>query len=111
MIAGEPLGKNNTKMIHPRLLGVIRATINPLLPADATPVQVWEMIRPSNLPFLRDSFWAKVYFIQFARTPEAQVRIAEYIWRCKERAQKSGQPFPPKPIEVKPAFVPQPRIA
>lgn len=103
--------KNNLKkMIHTRLLGILR-TINPLIPTDATPEQAWQMVKPEGRAFLRGSFWQVLSTLPFARTPEKQVKIADWIWRQKERAQKSGRQFPPKPIAIKPALLPQPHTA
>lgn len=93
--------------MHTRLLGVLR-TIAPLLPTDATPAQAWAAIRPSTGHYLKGSFWAVLSALQFAKTDARQMKIAEYIWRQKERAKKAGKAFPPKPIEVKPAILPQP---
>lgn len=97
--------------MHPRLLGVLR-TINPLIPSDATPAQAWQMIRPSARPYLINSFWQVLGSrLPFTRTPGRQVKLAEWIWEQKTRAERAGEVFPPKPIEVKPALLPQPRIA
>lgn len=93
--------------MHTRLLGVLR-TINPLIPTDATPAQAWQMIRPSNGYYLKGTFWYVLSTLKFAQTQSRQMKIAEWVWREKERAKKTGRVFPPKPIEVKPAILPQP---
>lgn len=93
--------------LHTRLLGVLRL-IRPTLPTDATPLQAWEAIRPGKGPFLSGSFWQVLSCLQFARDHARQKKIAEWIYRQKERAEKAGRTFPPKPIKVKPAFTPQP---
>jgi hypothetical protein len=96
-------------MMHTRLLGVLR-TICPTLPTDATPAQAWAAIRPFTGHYLKHSFWSVLSSLQFAKTDARQMKIAEYIWRQKERAKKAGKDFPPKPIHVKQAILPQPHI-
>lgn len=98
-------------MLHPRLTGVLR-TIHPTLPSGASPREAWEMIRPSQRPYLKNSFWYVLgEKLPYARSAYKQTRLAEWIWEQKERAAKAGQAFPPKPIELKPAApLPQPRI-
>ena len=93
--------------MHTRLLGVLR-TIAPLLPTDPTPAQAWAAVRPSTGHYLKNSFWSVLSSLQFAKTDARQMKIAEYIWRQKEMAKLANKPFPPKPIEVKPAVLPQP---
>jgi hypothetical protein len=96
--------------MHPRLTGVLR-TINPLVPSDATPEQAWKMIKPEGAAFLRPSFWwALGRSLRFAKTPARQVRVAQFIWNWKVRAELAGRPWPPIAIAVKPALVPQPHI-
>jgi len=93
--------------MHPRLSGVLR-TIAPLLPTDASPAEAWATIRPSTGHYIKGSFWAVLSALQFAKTDARQLQIAEWIWRQKERAKKAGKAFPPKPIHVKQAILPQP---
>lgn len=102
--------KTKPKMMHTRLLGILR-TINPIIPTDATPEQAWRMVKPEGQAFMRGSFWQVLSALPFAHTPEKQVKIADWIWRQKERAQMSGRQFPPKPIAIKPAILPQPHTA
>lgn len=96
--------------MHPRLLGVLR-TICPTIPTDTTPAQAWQMLRPSRRPYMKNSFWHVLgEKLPYARSSYRQVRLAEWIWQQKERTEKAGRPFPPKPIEVTKAVLPQPRI-
>jgi len=96
-------------MIHTRLLGVLRL-LNPTLPTDTTPRQAWEQIRPSKRPFVRNSFWWVLSNkLPFVKTDAGQTRIADYIFRQREAAQKAGRGWPPKAIEIKTAAKPQPK--
>jgi hypothetical protein len=83
--------------------------LTPAISVDASPRAAWEQIQPSARPFLRNSFWAVLARkMPFAKLPSRQEEIAAYIWRQYRAAKKAGRVWPPKPIEVKPAVLPQP---
>lgn len=95
--------------MHPRLTGVLR-TIRPDIPSDIRPRDAWRMIKPEGAAFARNCFWQILQNrLPFANNNDRQVRVAEWIWEQRDRAQKAGRPWPPKPITVKPAVIPQPQ--
>lgn len=94
--------------MHTRLLGVLRATLNPLIPTDATPEEAWQMVKPGGA-YLRPSFWwALERSLRFAKSQEKQKRVAEWILAWKQRAEANECPWPPPAINVTPAVLPQP---
>ncbi len=101
------LAAQTLKMMNNQLLIAIR-TIEPSIPADATPAQAWVAIRPSNRHYLRGSFWQVLSCVRFGKSDARQIKIAEWIWRQKYWAKGCGKKFPPKPIEVTQAALPQP---
>lgn len=94
--------------MHPRLTGILR-TIAPAMPADIRTRDAWAIIKPDGPTFVRGSFWHVLQnTLPFAHTPERQLKVANWMFRIKEREEKARRAWPPKPIAIKPALVPQP---
>lgn len=81
------------------LLNALRL-IHPDIPDNATTEQVFAAMR-LNRAFVRGPFWwALSRSIRFAKSPERQKKVAEWICNWKWRSEMSGQQFPPMRLEM-----------
>lgn len=102
----------NEIVIHPRLLGVFRIAFpKTIIPEGVSPREAWALIRPEG-EFVHGSFWQIIdRKMMFAKTPEKQKAIAEYIYRKLESYRKNDRVWPPAVLRVnKQIFQPIPKI-
>lgn len=80
--------------MHTDLINALR-TLDAEIPDWVDQQTAWKMIRPARAIVRRTGFWWGLKSLQFAKSPERQKRIAEYIFHWKDQAEKNGRPWPP----------------
>lgn len=73
------------------------STISDRVTPDMTPAEAWAAIMPANAArLIGPSFWTVLgRRMPLKLSDIGQRRLAEYVFRCKVQAEKSGRAWPP----------------